>query len=89
MPQLDLSCAPTDARIQAPGAGSSLPSCPVWRAVHDDLNKVLHGNRGATNIHANGTDTATGALRFSWIGDREGRVFTSPPELFTPRSRAA
>lgn len=53
------------------------------------IAEALHDTRDAANIHANGTDPATGALRFSWIGDREGRVFTCPPELFTPRSRAA
>ncbi|MFL0446485.1 hypothetical protein [Corynebacterium xerosis] len=53
------------------------------------IAEALHGARGAANIHPNGTDPASGAFRFSWIGDREGRVFTSPPELFTPRSRAA
>lgn len=53
------------------------------------IAEALHDARNAGNIHANGTDPATGALRFSWIGDREGRVFTSPPELFSPRTRAA
>ena len=53
------------------------------------IAEALHGARDAANIHPNGTDPASGAFRFSWIGDREGRVFTSPPELFTPRSRAA
>ena len=53
------------------------------------IAEALHDARDAVNIHANGTDPATGALRFSWIGDREGRVFTSPPELFSPRHRAA
>ena len=53
------------------------------------IAEALHNARDAANIHANGTDSASGAFRFSWIGDREGRVFTSPPKLFTPRSRAA
>ena len=53
------------------------------------IAEALHDARDAENIHANGTDPATGALRFSWIGDRVGRVFTSPPELFSPRHRAA
>lgn len=53
------------------------------------IAEALHKARDAANIHANGADPASGAFRFSWIGDREGRVFTSPPELFTPRSRAA
>ncbi|PMC61913.1 hypothetical protein CJ204_08170 [Corynebacterium xerosis] len=53
------------------------------------IAEALHGARDAANIHPNGTDPGSGAFRFSWIGDREGRVFTSPPELFTPRSRAA
>ncbi|MFD5867412.1 hypothetical protein ACFWGD_02200 [Corynebacterium sp. NPDC060344] len=53
------------------------------------IAEALHDARDAANIHPNGTDPASGAFRFSWIGDREGHVFTSPPELFTPRSRAA
>lgn len=53
------------------------------------IAEALHPARAAENIHSNGADPATGALRFSWVGDREGRVFTSPPELFNPRSRAA
>ena len=53
------------------------------------IAEALHNEHDAANIHPNGTDPASGAFRFSWIGDREGRVFTSPPELFIPRSRAA
>lgn len=53
------------------------------------IAEALHSPRDAVNIHANGTDPASGAVRFSWIGDREGRVFTSPPELFSPRTQAA
>lgn len=49
----------------------------------------LHSPKDTDNVHANGTDPAIGALRFSWLGDRTGRVFTSPPELFAPRSNAA
>ena len=53
------------------------------------LAEALNTPRDAGNIHDNGTDPGLGALRFSWLGDRTGRVFTSPPELFAPRSRAA
>ena len=63
---------------------------PLGGPVHARaIAEALHNEHDATNIHPNGTDPASGAFRFSWIGDREGRVFTSPPELFTPRSRAA
>ena len=53
------------------------------------LAEALNTPRDAGNIHDNGTDPGLGALRFSWLGDRTGRVFTSPPGLFAPRSRAA
>lgn len=53
------------------------------------LAEALNSPRDAGNIHNNGTDPGLGALRFSWLGDRTGRIFTSPPELFAPRSRAA
>jgi len=63
---------------------------PLAGPVHARaIAEALHDEHDAANIHPNGTDPASGAFRFSWIGDREGRVFTSPPELFTPRSRAA
>ena len=63
---------------------------PLADPVHARaIAEALHDARDVANIHPNGTDPASGAFRFSWIGDREGRVFTSPPELFTPRSRAA
>ena len=53
------------------------------------LAEALNTPRDAGNIHDNGTDPGLGAFRFSWLGDRTGRVFTSPPELFNPRTRAA
>ena len=53
------------------------------------LAEALNAPRDTANIQDNGTDPRLRALRFSWLGDRTGRVFTSPPELFTPRSRAA
>lgn len=63
---------------------------PLAGPVHARaIAETLHDEHDAANIHASGTDPASGAFRFSWIGNREGRVFTSPPELFTPRSRAA
>ena len=63
---------------------------PLAGPVHARaIAEALHDARDVANIHPNGTDPASGAFRFSWIGDREGRVFTSPPELFTPRSQAA
>ncbi len=63
---------------------------PLAGPVHARaIAEALHGRHDAANIHPNGTDPASGAFRFSWIGDREGRVFTSPPELFNPRTRAA
>ena len=65
------------------------PTASTRHAHARAIAEALHDARDAANIHANGTDPATGALRFSWIGDREGRVFTSPPELFSPRHRAA
>lgn len=65
------------------------PTASTRHAHARAIAEALHDARDAENIHANGTDPATGTLRFSWIGDREGRVFTSPPELFSPRHRAA
>ena len=63
---------------------------PLAGPVHARaIAEALLNEHDAANLHPNGTDPASGAFRFSWIGDREGRVFTSPPELFTPRSRAA
>ncbi|WP_295627199.1 hypothetical protein [uncultured Corynebacterium sp.] len=63
---------------------------PLAGPVHARaIAEAMHPAKDAGNIHPNGTDPATGAFRFSWIGDREGRVFTSPPELFNPTSRAA
>ena len=63
---------------------------PLTGPIHARaIAEALHAEQDAPNIHSNGTDPASGAFRFSWIGDREGRVFTSPPELFSPRTRAA
>lgn len=84
------------------GAPVYLFTASVLVGLHDDqpaplagpvharaIAEAFHDARDASNIHPNGTDPASGAFRFSWIGDREGRVFTSPPELFNPRPRAA
>ena len=63
---------------------------PLAGPVHARaIAEALHAPHDAPNIHPNGTDPASGAFRLSWIGDREGRVFTSPPELFSPRPQAA
>ena len=63
---------------------------PLTGPIHARaIAEALHAEQDAPNIHSNGTDPASGAFRFSWIGDREGRVFTNPPELFSPRTRAA
>ena len=63
---------------------------PLAGPVHARaIAEALHSEQDAANIYPNGTDPASGAFRYSWIGDQEGRVFTSPPELFTAPSQAA
>lgn len=63
---------------------------PLVGPVHARaIAEALHSEHDVENIHPNGTDPASGAFRYSWIGDQEGRVFTSPPELFTTPSQAA